>query len=471
MARLMRCQYCGTLQDEPMGAKTCVRCGGQLTFEAPPPPEERSSYLQVQMELDQVMAPAGQNVERHLLVTLRAPAQVPRDQAAPTQVGRPPLGFTAALDVSGSMRGSKIKQAQDAVRQALARLHDGDGFSLVVFSSDVRCAIEPTTISDQARRVVRSLLDEVSAGGMTALCGGLELGLEKAAQIRYDSNLVLLLSDGQANVGETDIERVAQRALGARGKGLVVSTLGVGSDYNEALMVEIANQGGGRFYHVQHAEEISAYLAGELGEFSALAAREAQIHLVLPKGAVIMPLSSAYLAQQGGDRAVISIGDIPCDTELEVPIRIALPGQATESRLSVEGAVSYTSPAGNRLQSSLNRVTLRCVEQGAFHLRDGVVEPVVERVLEHIRAADVLGVARAMTEGAAASAQRIEESRARSRAYASLLGDERAAAEEADTWGALNLMSAAPGVAKEQVSAAFRKIRRTKDFGKKESST
>ena len=60
------------------------------------------------------------------------------------------------------------------------------------------------------------------------------------------------------------------RALGARTKHLVVSTLGVGSDYNEALMVEIATQGGGRFYHVQHANEISAYLTGELGEFSAL---------------------------------------------------------------------------------------------------------------------------------------------------------------------------------------------------------
>ena len=469
MTRLMRCQYCGTLQDEPAGAKTCIRCGGQLAFEAPPPPEERSSYLQVQMELDQVMAPAGQNVERHLLVTLRSPVQVPRDQVAPTRLGRPPLGFTAVLDVSGSMHGSKIKQAQDAVRQALARLHDGDGFSLVVFSSDVRCAIEPTTINDQARRVVISLLDEVTAGGMTALCGGLELGLEKAAQMHYDSNLVLLLSDGQANVGETDIERVGQRALGARAKHLVVSTLGVGSDYNEALMVEIATQGGGRFYHVQHGNEISAYLTGELGEFSALAARETQIHLTLPQGAVVMPLSGAYPAQQGGDQAIISVGDIPCDTELEVPVKVVLPAQKAETRTSLEGAVHYVSPAGNRLQSSLNRVTLRFVAQSAFQLRDGVVAPVIERVLEYMQAADVLGVSRAMTEGHAAAAQRMEESRARSRAYASLLGEERAAVQEA-SWDAMSFMAASPGVAKGQVSAAFKRMRKTKDFGKKEST-
>jgi len=471
MARLMRCQYCGTLQDEPAGAKTCIRCGGQLAFEAPPPPQERSSYLQVQMELDQVMAPAGQNVERHLLVTLRAPAHLPRDQSPPSQVGRPPLGFTAVLDVSGSMHGAKIRQAQDAVRQALSRLRDGDGFALVVFSSDVRCAIEPCTISDHTRRVVRSLLDEVTAGGMTALCGGLELGLEKAAQMPHTSNLVLLLSDGQANVGETDIERVGQRALGAREKRLVVSTLGLGDDYNEALMVEIATQGGGRFYHVRRADEISAYLTGELGEFSALAARDTRIHLTLPQGAVVMPLSAAYPAEQGAQQAVIRVGDIPCDTELEVPIRVALPAQPAETRISVDGLVAYVSPAGNSLQSSLNRVTLRFVAQPAFHLRDGVVAPVVERVLEYMRAADVLGVSRAMTEGHAVAEQHMRESRARSRAYASLLGDEKAAAQEAlydaDT---LNLMAAAPSVAKEQVSAAFRRMRRTKDFGKKQST-
>jgi len=59
----------------------------------------------------------------------------------------------------------------------------------------------------------------------------------------------------------------------------------------------------------------------------------------------------------------------------------------------------------------------------------------------------------------------------RSLAYASLLGDERAAAEDAATLGTLNLMAAAPDAAKGQVSAAFRRMRRTKDFGKKGSTT
>jgi Ca-activated chloride channel family protein len=164
MPRLMRCLYCGTLQDEPAGAKTCARCGGELSFTTEPPADERGSYLQVQMELDQVMAPAGQNIERHLLVTLRAPAQVPANEAAPTTAGRPPLSLTAVLDVSGSMQGDKINQAKDAVRQAVSRLHDGDSLALVTFSNQIRTVLAPTRVDDHIRQAVQSALQEINAG-------------------------------------------------------------------------------------------------------------------------------------------------------------------------------------------------------------------------------------------------------------------------------------------------------------------
>jgi len=277
MSRLMRCQYCGLLQDEPAGVKVCARCGGELAFEAEPPPDERPSYVRAQMELDQVMAPGGQHVDRYLLITIRTPPQVPPEQAAPTETGRQPLGFTAVLDVSGSMRGYKLAQAKEAVREALRRLHDGDLFSLVTFANQATGAFEPAEIDERTRHVVERALQEIGAGGRTALCAGLELGLEKAAAGKRETNLVLLLSDGQANVGETDVEAVGQRGYEARRRGIIVSTLGVGTDYNEALMVEIATQGGGRFYHVLDPAQVGAYMAGELGEAASLAASSLEI--------------------------------------------------------------------------------------------------------------------------------------------------------------------------------------------------
>jgi Mg-chelatase subunit ChlD len=464
MARLMRCLYCGALQDEPEGVKACVRCGGELAFEVEPPPSARRSYVQVQMELDQVQAPAGRNVDRYLLVTLRTPAQIPPAEAAPTEAGRAPLSFVAVLDVSGSMRGAKLAQAKEAVRQALVRLHDGDVFSLVIFANEVRCVFEPAVLDAQVRRTVESALREIEAGGMTALCGGLELGLEKAAARQQDTTLVLLLSDGQANVGETDVEQVGRRGAQARQRGVIVSTLGVGEDYNEALMVEIATQGGGRFYHVQSAGQIGAYLTGELGEVAALAARDARLHLTIPPAAAVVPLSAAYPAQQSAGQAEVQVGDVPSDTELEIPLRLTLPAQPTGTKLSVEGSLTYRSPAGNSLSAPLNRVTVRFVEQKVFSLRDGVVAPVVEEVLKQMRAANVLGVSRAMASGVGEGTRRADLEAVALRDYAALLGEKRAREEEQALRDELQAMQAAPGMAKAAAFAAFAVQRGTKKF-------
>jgi Ca-activated chloride channel family protein len=464
MAQLVRCQYCGVLQDEPAGAKTCIRCGGELAYEAQPAgPNE--SYVQAQMELDQVSAPAGRNFDRYLLITLRTPAEVPASEAAPNRVGRPPLFFSAVLDISGSMRGEKLPQAKEAVRQALRLLHEGDGFSLVTFNDKVNTVIGPFAVDDQTARRVEAALQKIQAGGYTALCGGLEAGIGQAGKAGHETRLVLLLSDGQANVGETDLELIGGRSSAARSRGMLVSTLGVGTDYNEAPMAEIATQGGGRFYHVAGAEQIAPYMAGELGEVAALAARDTVIELAIPSGATVVPLSAAYATQQGRGRAGVSLGDLPSDMELEVPLRLTLPAQLPGAKVSIEGVITYRSPAGRRLSTPLNRVTLRIVAAEIFGKRDGVVAPVVERVLDQMKAGNVLGFSRTAARGGPrwqADAEVVAV-----REYASLLGDEQAAAESAELQKDFATLRSAPSSVTGLVDRAFAVQRSTKKFDKR----
>lgn len=470
MSQLMRCLYCGILQDEPAGAKSCVNCGGELIFQPPPPADEYQNYLSAQLELDQVSAPAGRNVERHLLLSLRSPEQVPPAQAAPSQGGRSALSFTAVLDVSGSMSGAKLEQAKEAVRQALRHLHNEDMLSLVTFSSEVSSLLPCTHLSAEVRRKVESLLKELQATGMTALDGGLAQGISNALQQRLESSLVLLLSDGQANIGETDLEKVGQRAFMGRSQGLTVSALGVGGDYNEALMVEIATQGGGRFYHVQQPSQIAAFLTTELGEVANLAAHELLLHLQLPSGAVVQPLITAYPARQDGSQAEILIGDLPAALDLEVTIRLLLPSQPPGARQTVSGYLTYKSPAGSRLRCSLNQVTVRVVEAGQFQLREGVVAPVAERVLGQLKSAAVLTASRSLAHSPAdglraqaASLQRVAE-------YAGLMGDERALKEKADLESAFQVFAApASPAAKFSVADAHAHMRATRP--PKDSST
>jgi Ca-activated chloride channel family protein len=464
----MRCLYCGLLQDEPVGVKECPRCGGELAFESVKPHAAGGSYVQVQMELDQVRGPAGRLFDRHLLVTLRTPEQVPAEHAAPTVNGRPPLSFVAVLDVSGSMAGEKLSNAKEAVRHALRRLRDGDSLSLVVFANEPRCVLEPTEFSVNTIRIVESALAEINAGGMTALCNGLELGIEKARLSRRATTLVLLLSDGQANVGETDLEKVGQRSYQARQESLLVSTIGIGADYNEALMVEIATQGGGRFYHVLYADQIVPYLTGELGEVASLAARQAALELTIPAGGVVMPFTAAYPVQQRNGITRIELGDLPSTLELEVPLRLTVPAQPAGTKLSIEGELVYQSPAGKLLSTALNRVTVRYVDPGQFSLRDGVVAPVVERVLTQMKAAQTLAYSRAAAREPAAAEQVSRQGVKSVHEYASLLGEERAENELRDSQEALNRMAASPAMAKSQVSQAYMAQRAAKKFSDKD---
>jgi Mg-chelatase subunit ChlD len=467
MSKLMRCLYCGLLQDEPAGVKTCSRCGGELAYEAPPPPEGRGSYVQVQMELDQVSAPAGRTVDRYLLVTLCTPKSIPLEHRAAEKAGRPAMNFTPVLDVSGSMHGAKLAQAKEAVQHSLHCLQEGDTLSLVTFSDRIDTVLESTSISSRVRGQVQSALEEIYAGGMTALCAGLERGIQENLVKKVSSNLVLLLSDGQANVGETDVERVGQRALEARQQGLVVSTLGVGADYNEALMVEIATQGGGRYYHIEAASQIVSYLTGELGEAVNLAAREVHFKLNLPPGAILAPLSSLYSCSQNGSEADVTIGDLLLDQELEVPLRLTLLSPKEGLRLSVEGEVHYTSPAGKSLYTPINRVTVRVRPLEGYSLREGAVKPVVERVAHQMHANEVLAMSRAMARGDRAEMEQVRSNLESVRGYISLLDEEKAHEIRDKLLHDMDVVeSRDPLMSKRSVSNAFRTQRSQRDFDK-----
>ena len=463
MPRLMRCKYCGTLQDEPVGVKRCAQCGGELVFE-PEGALPAGSYVRAWLELDQVSVPAGQSVERHLIVTVETPDALPSHEYASTASGRDPLNFVAVLDVSGSMGGDKIKAAKEAVHQAVSRLQDGDWFSLVTFASDVRCPLESRQIDGGFRRVIAGALQEIQAGGQTALCGGLEKGIEQAQKKKLKTNLVLLLSDGQANVGETDVEAVGRRALAARKKGVIVSTLGVGNDYNEALMTEIALDGGGRFYHIANATQIAAYLGGELGEVASLAARNAIVSFELPAGAALSSFSAAYPVQ-GHE---IGLGDIPLSTRLEVVVQVLLPSQVAETRLLVGGKLCYESPAGRRLSTVMNQVTLRC--QPTLVFGEGVVRPVVRRVLAQMQSAGVLVVSKAAARSKQDAAQQHATTLEAIHRYASLLGEDEAGAELVrESERVLRLLAfadvhSASADAKFAVHQAMKKQRGSKDF-------
>jgi Ca-activated chloride channel family protein len=161
----------------------------------------------------------------------------------------------AVLDVSGSMSGEKIAQAKLALTQLLASLRDRDRFRLVAFSGGVRrYATGWTTASMEARRDATTWIRSLEAEGGTNIAGALTEAFAEAADAEA-LGVVVFLTDGQPSVGESDPERIAERAEQGRGRFRVFA-FGVGDDVNTYLLDRLTERARGTTEYVRPGENL-----------------------------------------------------------------------------------------------------------------------------------------------------------------------------------------------------------------------
>jgi Ca-activated chloride channel family protein len=200
------------------------------------------------------------------------------------KVKRTPLNLAVVLDRSGSMTGAKIEKARQAAMGLVDQLAPGDLFSLIAYSDFAEVLVPAQELED--KEAVKSRISRIRPGGSTALYAGVELG---ATQIqRHLSsrriNRVILLSDGLANVGPSSTQELRQLGHALCERGISVSTIGVGDDYNEDLMAGLAEASDANYYYVKDTERLPGIFAKELGELVTVAAREVRIEIICPKG-------------------------------------------------------------------------------------------------------------------------------------------------------------------------------------------
>jgi Ca-activated chloride channel family protein len=97
-------------------------------------------------------------------------------------------------------------------------------------------------------------------------------------------NRVILLSDGLANVGPSSTAALQQLGRTLCERGIAVTTIGVGDDYNEDLMAGLAQASDANYYYVKDTEKLPEIFAKELGELEHVAARDVRIEIICPDG-------------------------------------------------------------------------------------------------------------------------------------------------------------------------------------------
>ncbi len=172
--------------------------------------------------------------------------------------------LVAVIDISGSMSGAKIEQAKAALIQLLGSLRTSDRFRLVAFSGGVRRYAEGwTDATTEGRRDAATWIRSLEAEGGTNIGGALTEAFA-VSPAEQSLGVVVFLTDGQASTGETDPERIAERAEQGRGRFRVFS-FGIGDDVNTYVLDRLTERARGTTEYIRPGENIE----GAVGSLAA----------------------------------------------------------------------------------------------------------------------------------------------------------------------------------------------------------
>jgi Ca-activated chloride channel homolog len=211
--------------------------------------------INAQMGVDLVAVEGDE--ELSALIELTAPA-APQDDT-----GRTPSTLVAVLDRSGSMTGDRLEGAKRALLSLVDRLSPTDRFGLVTFDDEVRVEVPAAMLTDKAATKAR--IAAVHAGGCTNLSGGYLRGLQEARRVaKEEGATVLLISDGHANAGITDVDQLATIATTYAQQSVTTSSLGYGLGYDERLLTAIAKGGRGNEYFAEEPDTAATLISQEV---------------------------------------------------------------------------------------------------------------------------------------------------------------------------------------------------------------
>jgi Ca-activated chloride channel homolog len=416
---------------------------------APPGPPSSSPVARAQAgaveltaSLDRSAVLVGGDGQLRVELALRASAG---DAAT-----RLPTDLVVVLDRSGSMQGDPLATAKAAVRDLLGRLGPGDRFALVSYASEARVDAPLAPVSTRARSEWERALAGIPAAGGTNLAEGLDLAHRVALGGRTAGRVtrLIVLSDGHANQGDHSPGGLAARARRAVAGEYVLSTVGIGQGFDEALMGALADAGTGSFYYLPRPDALADVFSAEFASARETAARGLLVEMAPGAGVSVQSASGLPLERQGS-LVRFRPGDLFAGQDRRIWVTLRVP-TAQVGELELGGVwLRWRDPGGASRElalTALPRVACVAAERDYYASFD-------EDVYRRADSGDALGqleeqVALEMRQG------RLAEARARVQGFLDQLRDAQRRAFGSESTGDVAAIESLQGTLEAPEAAA-----------------
>lgn len=293
---------------------------------------------------------------------------------------RPPVNVVLVLDKSGSMRGEKITRARQAAMGAIDRLGPKDIISVVTYDTTVNVLVPATKLTD--KDYVKQAIAKVNAGGGTALFAGVSKGAAEIRKFQSEDlvNRIILLSDGLANEGPSSPSELGALGASLKKEGISVSTLGLGLNYNEDLMAQLASKSGGYHEFIEQATELADVFNREFDDVTSVVAQEVSIEISVPKGIRPVRVLGAD-AEISGQNIQLLFNQLYSNQNRHIVVELEVPAKEAGQKLKL----AKVSASYQNMQSSatdqLSAAASIAFSDDAEKIEASVNKDVMENVL------------------------------------------------------------------------------------------
>lgn len=284
------------------------------------------------------------------------------------QASRKPVHLTFLVDVSGSMSGEdRIDLARESLKLLARNLGEADTIAISTYAGRVETILEPTPAPQQHK--ILEAIESLKPGGSTRMGDGLKLAYQMALKgfVPGEVNRVIVLSDGDANVGARSHGEILESIRSYVEEGITLSTIGFGmGNYQDQMMEQLANKGNGNYYYIDSPREAQKVFGEQLDGTLQVIAKDVKIQVEFDADAVhsyrLIGYENRDIADADFRRDRVDAGEIGAGHSVTALYEVVLTDAAARSSADTHLAsvrIRAKKPTGTRAAEQEFALTTR----------------------------------------------------------------------------------------------------------------